>query len=183
MGQIITIVVTLAIGLAFSQALSLQVIFAAFQPMTVVLSIMVAAILVRLNRGMPNLDWTAIDPPDRMRLTSGILELTREYVGIIVTNMILLVVLISLTTFGKEAFPAWPIWLSRTASGVVGGLAVLSLVRMTYVVWRDFDIVKLQKELIDKAAQREQQTRDNVLANETIAVMRAAGVRKIEPEH
>ena len=51
---------------------------------------------------------------------------------------------------------------------------------MAYVVWRDIDIVRLQKHLIDGAASREANEREGVLADKKLASIRGAGVRPIE---
>ena len=49
--------------------------------------------------------------------------------------------------------------------------------RLGYIVWRDHDIVKLQKKLIDDAADREALEKAQKDALSNVATMRAAGLR------
>jgi len=50
---------------------------------------------------------------------------------------------------------------------------------MGYVVWRDIDIVRLQKRLIDGAASRESSEQQGNLAEGKVANIRAANVRPV----
>jgi hypothetical protein len=50
---------------------------------------------------------------------------------------------------------------------------------MGYVVWRDIDIVRLQKRLIDGAASREVSEQQAKIAEGNIASIRAANVRPV----
>ncbi len=69
--------------------------------MIVILSVMIAAIFVRLNRGMPSLEWRSLEPEKRKILTTKIVELSDEYVWIVALNGIALVALVSLVVIGK----------------------------------------------------------------------------------
>lgn len=155
-------------------------LFAAFPSLIVALSIMVAALLVRLNRGMPTLEWKGMDPAGRSDLTAKIVEITREYVVIFSVNGLLLAALVSLTVLGdKQIAATWMDLTQRGASAAIGALLGLSFSRMGYVVWRDYDVVKLQKSLIDRAAASEERDGQALAADDKIAVIRGAGLRNV----
>ena len=175
-------------AILFGWAVPLLRLFDGFQPMTVALSIIVAALLVRLNRGMPTLDWKSLRQDDRERLTGSVLALTKEYVAILAINVVLLVVLVSLMTIGKVAIQSWtsaiPSWtnlISPVVSGAIGALVALCLARMSYVIWRDFDIVRLQKKLLDAAGERDQAEAQSKIANEKMGEIRASSIRRVQP--
>jgi hypothetical protein len=157
-------------------------LFAAFQPATVVLAIMIAAVLVRLNRGMPTLDWKSLELEKRTHLTSAIVDLTREYGSVIAVNAGLLASIITLTVVGNdEVQAAWPYWTQQGSAAAVGAGAALCICRMAYVIWRDLDIVRLQKHLIDASAARDTIEIETNASSAKIADIRAAALRKITP--
>lgn len=168
----------LATAALFGWGVPLSRLFEAFQPMIVALSIMLAAILVRLNRGMPTLDWKSLEPQERSRLTSAIVDLTREYAFIVGIKAVLITALVSLAPFKTDA-ASWSIWTSRGVSAVVGAMVALSVSRMAYVVWRDYDIVKLQKVLIDASGVREKLEAETKASGQKVADIRSAGLRKV----
>lgn len=180
MARAITVVVTLAAAGLFSWAIPIVRLFGAFQPLIVALSIMVAAVFVRLNRGMPTLEWKSLDPGKRKDLTASIVSVTTEYGWIIGINASALAGLVTLSVIGATDVAAWPQWLQRVMSGAVGGVVALCAARMAYVVWRDIDIVRLQKRLIDGAAARESDERERAIADEKVARIRGANVRPVE---
>jgi hypothetical protein len=61
MAWVLTIVWVLGLATLFAWNVPLLRLFDAFQPMVVALSIMVAAVFVRLNRGRPALEWKSLD--------------------------------------------------------------------------------------------------------------------------
>lgn len=180
MARALTIVVTLVVAGLFVWAVPLVRLFDAFQPLIVALSIMVAAVFVRLNRGMPTLEWKSLDPEDRKGLTAAIVRVATEYGWIIGINAALLAGLVSLSVIGKADAALWPEWVRRLTSGAVGGFASLCAARMAYVVWRDIDIVYLQKRLIDGTATRELNEHERALANDKVASIQSANVRRVE---
>jgi hypothetical protein len=180
MARATNIVVTLLAAGLFAWAVPLGRLFGAFQPLIVALSIMVAAVFVRLNRGMPSLEWKSLDPDKRKDLTASIVNLTTEYGWIIGTNAVALAGLVTLSVIGTTDAASWPDGVRRAVAGTVGGLVALCAARMAYVVWRDIDIVRLQKRLIDGAASRETNQREKALAAEKVANIRSANVRPVE---
>jgi hypothetical protein len=175
-----TIATVLILVAAFAWAVPIARLFAAFQPLIVALSIIVAALLVRLNRGMPTLDWKGLEPTGRSKLTTKIVELTREYAVIVAVSSVLLVLLVSLMVVGeRQVTQTWLEVTQRVVAGVIGGLLGFSVSRMTYVVWRDYDVVKLQKTLIDNASAREEQDKQTLAAEDRISRIRAAGLRQV----
>lgn len=180
MARLAIIALVLLTGTVFGFAVPLSRLFNAVQPMIVALSIMIAAVFVRLNRGMPTLEWKTLDPDDRKKLTANILELTVEYGWIIATNTLALVGLVALTAIGKDDAALWPENIQQIVAGAVGAVSSLCVGRMAYVVWRDIDVVRLQKHLIDGLATKESIEREATVAENRIADIRSAGARKIE---
>lgn len=177
----LTIATVLVAAGLFGWAIPLTRVFDAFQPMITALSIMVAAIFVRLNRGMPTLEWKSVDPDGRHKLTSSIVESTREYGWIIALYAIALLGLVTMTIVGKaDVADFWPAWAQRLVSGIVGDFGALCIARMTYVVWRDIDVVRLQKRLIDGSASRDSLEVESKRADEKVTSIRSAGLRKVE---
>ena len=121
------------------------------QPMIVALSIMAAGLLVRLNHGMPVLDWKSLNVVDRKVLTQKIVELTREYMVVLLVQATTLTALLVLAVKNSQLPTAW----QEPMLAIAGGLLALSVARTSYIVRRDHDIVRLQKKLIDDAADRE----------------------------
>lgn len=175
-----TIVVTLIVAGLFAWAVPLVRLFGAFQPLIVALSIMVAAVFVRLNRGMPTLEWKSLDPDKRRDLTASIVSVTTEYGWIIGINAAALIGLVTLSVIGADEAASWPEEVRRAVASAVGGLVTLCAARMAYVVWRDIDIVRLQKRLIDGAASKESDERERALADEKVANIRSANVRPVD---
>lgn len=181
MARALAIVVIFAVAGLFGWAVPLARFFDAFQPMITALSIMIAAVFVRLNRGMPSLEWKSVDPEERKQLTARIVALTKEYGWIIGTNAVALLSLVTMSVVGKAEVAAfWPAWIQRLVAGSIGGIVALCITRMAYVVWRDIDVVRLQKHLIDALATREAVDAEKKRADETVASIRSAGVRKVE---
>jgi Flp pilus assembly pilin Flp len=179
MARTLTIIFVVLVSGLMAAAVPFSRLFAATQPMIVAVSIMAAAILVRLNRGMPTLDWKGTDPDDRANLTTKIVEIAIEYARILAIATVALVGLVTVVVVGAPTVDAtWPLWAQRIASGAFGATAALCIARMGYVVWRDVDIVKLQKKLIDDAASKEAAEAQAKLAGENVAVMKGENLRK-----
>ncbi|MBB5708329.1 hypothetical protein [Sphingopyxis panaciterrulae] len=183
MARKLTILVTCVAAGLFAWAIALVRLFDAFQPLIVALSIMVAAIFVRLNRGMPTLEWKSADPEERKKLTSAIVGVTTEYGWILGLNATVLAGLVSLSVVGEIDAALWPEWVRRVTSGAVGALIALCTARMAYVVWRDIDIVRLQKRLIDGSAAKEVDQQEGEAADANVTVMKKANLRavKVQP--
>lgn len=180
MARLLTIIAVFGLAGLFAWAVPLVRLFDAFQPMIVAVSIMIAAIFVRLNRGMPTLEWKSLDLEDRTKLTKQIVELSQEYGWIVATDAAALAGLVTLTVVGKQDVAnLWPLWAQRVTAGAIGGVIALCVARMGYVVWRDLDIVKLQKHLIDTLAARDAGEIETKAANDKVADIRAASLRKI----
>ena len=180
MARIVTILVTLMTAGLFAWAVPFVRLFDAFPPMITAISIMVAAVFVRLNRGMPTLEWKSVDPKERSLLTARIVSLTREYGWIIAIFATVLLSLVTLSVVGKSEVGLWPQWAQRLAAGGMGGASALCIARMAYVIWRDIDVVTLQKRLIDGSAVQEAIRKQEQQADDKIANIRLAGVRKVE---
>lgn len=180
MARLVTVIAFVAAAGLFGWGVPLTRLYDAIQPLIVASSIMAAAVLVRLNRGMPTLDWKGSRPEDRNKLTTEIVALSIEYGRIIGIAALLLIGLVSLTVVGKtDAQTFWPEWARRLASGAIGGLTMLCVARMAYVVWRDIDVVRLQKALIDGAAIKEEVEAQAKLAEKKGEEIKASDLRKL----
>ncbi len=180
MARTLTVVCTFAAAALFSWLVPLARIFGGLQPLVVAFSIMIAAVFVRLNRGMPSFEWKAVKPRDRANLTSAVVSLSAEYGWLLLLMAVGLTGMVSLTMIGKATSSSWPEWVQRIGSAAIGGIIALCAARMCYVVWRDIDIIKLQKQLIDDAATNELSDQDMLLAERKVADIQAASVRKID---
>ena len=77
-----------ATGFAFYRWMTLSLLKEVLQPLIVAISIMAAALLVRLNRGMPTLDWKSLETAERKILTERVVELSREYMFVLALQFI-----------------------------------------------------------------------------------------------
>lgn len=185
MAYVATIAACLIFAGIFAALVPLARLFDAFQPLIVALSIMAAATLVRLNRGMPTLDWKSLEHGALTRLTSRIVEISREYLEIIGVLSTLLATLVTLTAVGRDLLvgtataTGWPDFSQKAISAIIGGLTALSVFRMGYVLWRDYDIVRLQKEIIDSASQKTELLRQSAVATEKVTNIRGAALRPV----
>lgn len=173
MVRVLTIGAMLAGAAVFWLWLPLDQFLKVVQPMIVALSIMAAGLLVRLNRGMPALDWKSLNVVDRKVLTQKIVELTREYMVVLLVQATTLTALLVLAVKNSQLPTAW----QQPMLAIAGGLLALSVARMAYIVWRDHDIVRLQKKLIDDAADRETLENAQKEALSNVTAIRASGLR------
>jgi hypothetical protein len=170
----------IAMATVFGRCVALTSLLDGMPTMITALSIMTAAVFVRLNRGMPSLDWKSIEPQKRGGLTTAIFEVTKEYAQIAALNATLLVILVSLVMFGKEyVSSAWSILTQSVVSSLIGAGLTASIGRMCYVVWRDVDIVRLQKNLIDDAADAEIRAIDLAEADRRIKSIHSSSIRPV----
>lgn len=142
---------------------------------TSALSIFIAAVLVRLARGMPTLDWKSIPIASRKNLTGHLVDVSREYAGLLVLLMLLLVSAV-LVGGADSILLSAPEKVQRATSALIGFLVMLSVLRFSYVVWRDLDIVSLQKKVIDGMTDQELATKNAEIAAAKLEKMREAKV-------
>lgn len=163
----------LLIGVVLFARLSFADFAKVLQPLVVALSIMSAALLVRLNRGMPTLDWKSLEPTERKQLTEKISNLTREYAVVLAIHGVTLGVLLALAASNGQI----SVELQRGMLTLAGGLLALCVSRMSYIVWRDYDIVRLQKKLVDDSADRDAIETAQKEAADKISNIRATSLR------
>ncbi|WPB86210.1 hypothetical protein [Sediminicoccus rosea] len=183
MNRILTLLLCLSGAWAFAQYVPIEHIFSGLQPLIVTLSIIVAAVFVRLNRGMPTLEWKSLEPNKRAKLTTKIVEITYEYAAIVASSAVACLFLLALAIAGQDEIKIWSRSSSKLIVGLVGFTICISIIRMIYVVWRDIDVVKLQKELIDTAASDQQYKENNEIADKKIERMKESAVQgpKVNP--
>jgi hypothetical protein len=178
-------IVSFVVGASFFwRCVTLADLSSILQPLIVAISIMAAALLVRLNRGMPTLDWKSLDVSDRKTLTGKIVRLSREYMVVLSIQALtlLLLLIVQLENAGLQSALVGdgdmqsPL-VQRVILALTGGFLALSIFRMAYIVWRDYDIVRLQKKLIDDSADKEAVDKASAEALSKVAAIREAGVR------
>jgi len=173
----LNIVISVGLGVFAAWQFDIARVFSVLQPTVVCLSIMAAAVFVRLNRGMPTLDWKSLSTEERKNLTERIVDLTRQYMQIIGLNAVALIGIIVLSAAGATDVAALEPRYRQAISGSLIFVLSLCVLRMAYVVWRDYDIVKLQKELLDKAADRDAIEANKKAAEESLTNIKAANLR------
>ncbi|WP_193668262.1 hypothetical protein [Paracoccus kondratievae] len=109
-----------------------------------------AAIFVRLNRGLPTLDWKSIPLDRRKRLSQAVYDVSAEYLGVLALAGVCLATVLVMIGSGLETFMLWPAWVRNSVGALLGFSLTLTATRMAYVVWRDLDIVMLQKTIVDE---------------------------------
>lgn len=174
MARLLTIVALVAGGAIFWFCLTRETLSPILQPLIVAVSIMGAALLVRLNRGMPTLDWKSLDTDERKILTAKIVSLTREYM-IVLSIQALAILVLLIFPLAATVLPT-PL-LQKSLLALLGSLIGLAVARMAYIVWRDYDIVRLQKKLIDDSADREAVDKASAEALSKVSAIRASGLR------
>lgn len=173
MMRLLHIVVPLACAYCFGRWVAFEQMPVTLPQMTSALSIFIAAVLVRLARGMPTLDWKSVPLEKRKVLTGELVDVSREYAGLLALLMLLLMLTVSIGSISTWFAPENTVW--RTGmSALIGLLVSLSVLRFGYVVWRDLDIVSLQKTVIDGMAEQELATKNSEAANAKIEQMRLA---------
>lgn len=180
MARLATIFLPLAVGLVFGLWVPLLNTMRGVEHFVVAVTIMTAAVFVRLNRGMPTLDWKTLELAERKRVTAAIQALTLEYVVIVGINAAVLALAMTCSVYEDEYWLAFPPIIGGLLSAGWGFLVTLACARMAYVVWRDYDVVRLQKTLIDAAGEREEIEKQAKRAAENIVEMQSAGLRKVE---
>jgi hypothetical protein len=164
------------VGLVFCRWLTLALLKDILQPLIVAISIMAAALLVRLNRGMPTLNWESLEVAERKILTHRVVELSFEYMLALGLQFVTLILLLSLSLIKEKTFIGWPHG-PAVVLGALGLLLGLCISRMGYIVWRDTDIVKLQKKLIDDSADRQAIEKASQDALVTVNAIRNSGLK------
>lgn len=122
----------------------------AFQPLTTAVSILIAAVFVRLNRGLPAIDWGVVSASDRAQLTDALVKISIDYIGVLIFGMLTIAAIVLLGAADQAWLADLPQKSQKSISAVIGFLISILLFRMGYVVWRDLDIVRLQKTIIDR---------------------------------
>lgn len=157
-----TICVTVGCGIATGLLMPLEAWPGSAKSLTTVLAIFAAGLLVRLNRGLPTIDWSKVPAAKRADLVG---RMKRLSIGYGITLAQIGVVMIGLLIAERATFPilgdfdfySVPEWVRRIASGGAGAAIAFVAARVAYVVWRDIDIVEFQAEVITEAASTEVQ--------------------------
>lgn len=116
-----------------------------------VFAIFAAAVLVRLNRGLPSVEWKFVEEDALKRLMDRMEEVTRDYVAVLLVIFSGMVSAVTLLVIGDD-FDWGGVEITRVVSGICGGLFGLSLSRMAHLVWLDVSIFKLQRAVVESSA-------------------------------
>ena len=139
--------------------------------------IMAAAILVRLNRGIPTVDWKSVDIEHTKELLNRLESAAKDYVALIFLIFLSIIILLFLL-FSKNYVYQNQEFIEKIISTVFGFLFGLLLSRMGYVVWLDLDIVRLQKAVLISSAEAEDGKKQTLTANEKIDKMNTNRLKK-----
>jgi hypothetical protein len=153
-------------GLAFGGAGS-GFIVQYISALLAVVSIMAAAILVRLNRGVPSVDWKSVEPDYLRNLLDGIERITRAYVITFVIALICVGTIFGVGIITSSQF-IYKIQAAFAATSVFGVLFGLLSSRMVYIIWLDLDIVRLQRAVIMSAAENIEGEQQKKIADKKI---------------
>lgn len=139
--------------------------------------IIAAAILVRLNRGIPTIDWKSVDIDSTKTILDRFEDVARAYIYImlIVCSSIFLILFLG---FVQKYTFTYKIDITNGMSSFFGFLFGLLISRMAYVVWLDLDIVQLQKAVLLATAEAEEAKKQGIIANEKIDEMNAFRTKK-----
>ena len=171
--------VALALAVAFYTYLGGSFLVANVSPLLAVLSIFAAGILVRLNRGIPTIDWKSVDADATHRLLNQLEAVAKEYVAVFCIIVLSIVVVFAASFVDQskiENAPRIQQWLAGSFGFLFGVLSG----RMGYIVWRDLDIVRLQKAVILSAATEEVAKSELAAAQEKLTAMSAARLPRIQ---
>lgn len=131
-------------------------------------SVFAAAVLVRLNRGLPSVDWKSVDEISLKDLLDEIEKVSKGYA------VILFIIFGGLTSTVSVLFVGGQLSLgnidiSRTISGIVGAFLGLSISRMCHLIWIDVEIVRLQRRVVESAASETERKTQSEIAKEKLA--------------
>jgi hypothetical protein len=122
------------------------------------MSVIAAAILVRLNRGFPfnNADQFTLEEARRLVASIvGIVKSLRMLIIAVIVSMLWLAMSPTLAPHVSDFTAKWPIIpADRILSGSIGMLLAYSIFRIFQVVQSDVDLAILQGELLERAIQR-----------------------------
>lgn len=177
--NVILLIIAIASAILFAKGVSLEQIYIISQPILVCLSIMSAAVLVRLNRGIPQVEWRELKYDEKKKLSNNFVEITKEYCLIISLFFILFSTIIIFMAVGIEYTKSLPLHFSQILSGIIGLILGACLFKMGYVIWRDYDIVVLQREIIMRISDNQETEYNNSIANENIKKIKEANLRHV----
>ena len=137
-----------------------------------------AAVLVRLNRGVPSVDWKSVDVDATKRLLNRLEDVARVYILIVAATLLSVVTLLVILYIDKTSLTNKGSYIS-ILSAVFGGIFGLIVSRMTFVVWLDYDIVRLQKAVILSAAEAEERQKQGKVADDKLQSMNNARITQL----
>lgn len=123
------------------------------------LSVVAAAALVRLARGMPFTAASHYEPDEIDKITKAVMQLARSlraFLAITVISMVTLIAISPLTEFAARVPNTAFVWLGgRCLSAAIGGLLAYVAVRLFQIVGSDISLLSEQSKFIVRAVHRE----------------------------
>jgi hypothetical protein len=142
------------------------------------LSVMGAAVLVRLARGLSMPSAEAMENDEARRLAAAIRTMIRRLRLLILVILGTMVLLVGLpgaaSAIAAIGEPGWATFVQRAASGVIGFAIAYVLVRMIQVVNSDVDLADIQADVFIKSlARKDQKKFDEARNASTVAPFRS----------
>lgn len=141
-------------------------------------ALIVGAVLVRLNRGLPSIDWKMVDATPIERLLNRLEEAAKVYIIIVVACAVSICILLASIYVDKVTF-AYKLTTSLFLSTTFGVLLGFVISRMTFVVWLDLDIVRLQRAVILASAKSQNSDKQIKAAEDKLTAINNARIRPL----
>jgi hypothetical protein len=133
------------------------------QPLLVALSVVAAAVLVRLARGMPITNTDFFEVSEIRKLTAAVRQLMRSLRALIIATLGCMFALIAAKPL-LEYFKSWPalstdLDAGRLMSALIALLTTYVFFRIIQVVYGDYDLVELQASYMIRTVERREARR------------------------
>lgn len=169
----ISVVAIIVFGSGFATDKATSAVVTSPTALLSVFAIFAAAVLVRLNRGLPSVEWKLVEDEALDNLLNAVEKIAKDYVwvlSIVMTGIIMTVILFVV----GDGFVYREVKVSNSISSVTGAIFGLSISRMAHLVWLDIDIVRLQRKVVESSARQKQIENQTETASKKIDQMREA---------
>lgn len=175
---LISVILSLSLGVVFGVLDGYEVIKSNLSVFLTLQSIMAAAILVRLNRGIPTVDWKSVDGDALVALLDRLEDIAREYL-VTLTVIAVTIIVLFVVPFLSSLTLYYDVPIKRSVAASLGFLFGILISRMAYMVWLDLDIVRLQRAVIISSANTIDGEKQKALASEKLKKIADARIRSL----